>query len=56
MSKNGYPPFSIKNHQDRSVPAPKWVMESLEKLKEKSNRNNPYVFLTGDRLKKIKKK
>ena len=42
--------------QSRSVPAPKWVMESLEKLKEQSNRNNHYVFLTGDRLKKIKKK
>jgi len=56
ISKNGFPPFSIKNHQDRSVPAPKWVMESLRRLKKLSNCRNPYVFLTWDRLKKIKKK
>ncbi len=56
ITKNGFPPFSIKNHQDRSVPAPKWVMESLEKLKRQSSSKNPYVFLTGDRLKKIIKK
>jgi hypothetical protein len=31
-------------------------MESLEKLREQSNGRNPYVFLTEDRLKKIKKK
>jgi len=56
MSKNGYPPFSIKNHQDRSIPAPKWVIDSLIELRKQSNSNNPYVFLTGDRLKKIIKK
>lgn len=56
MSKNGFPPFSIKNHQNRSVPAPKWVMDSLEELKKQSDSNNPYVFLTVDRSKKIKKK
>jgi len=56
MSKNGYPPFSIKNHQDRSVPAPKWVINSLIELKKQSNSNNPYVFLTGNRLKTINDK
>jgi site-specific recombinase XerD len=55
-SKNGYPPFSIKNHQDRSTPAPKWVMDTLEELKKVSNKKNPYVFITDDRLKLIKSK
>jgi len=53
-SKNGFPPFSIKNHQDRSIPAPKWVMDSLEELKKISNNENPYVFITDDRLEYIK--
>ena len=56
ISKNGFPPFSIKNHQDRSVPAPKWVMALLTELKKQSSSKNPYVFLAGDRLKKIKDK
>jgi len=56
MSQNGFPPFSIKNHQDRSVPAPKWVMDSLIELKKQSDSHNPYVFLTGDRVKQIKEK
>jgi len=56
ISKNGFPPFSIKNHQDRSVPAPKWVMALLIELKKQSSSKNPYVFLAGDRLKKIKDK
>ena len=56
LTKNGHPPFSIKNHQNRTIPAPKWVMDSFKKLKEQSDSRNPYVFLTGDRLKKIEKK
>jgi integrase len=55
-AKDGFPPFSIKNHQDRSIPAPQWVMDSLKELKKISHRNNPYVFLTEDRLLLIKAK
>ena len=55
-SKNSFPPFRIKGHQDRSIDCPKWAMDLLKQLKEQSNRKNPYVFLTGDRLKHIKQK
>ena len=55
-SKNGYPPFRIKGHQDRSIDCPSWAMELLKQLKEQSNSKNPYVFLTGDRLNHIKQK
>jgi len=55
-SKNGYPSFRIKNHQDRSIDCPSWAMDLLIQLKVKSNSNNPYVFITDDRLKLIKKK
>ena len=47
-AKDGFPSFSIKNHQDRSIPAPQWTMECLKQLKQISHRNNPYVFLTED--------
>jgi site-specific recombinase XerD len=55
-AKDGFPPFSIKNHQDGSIPAPQWTMECLKQLKQISHRNNPYVFLTEDRLLLIKAK
>ena len=55
-SKNGFPPFSIKNHHDRSIPAPKWVMGCLHELKELSKSSNPYVFIANDRLKHVKQK
>ncbi len=55
-SKNGYPPFRIKGHQDRFIDCPSWTMELLKQLKEQSSSDNPYVFLTGDRLKHIKQK
>ncbi len=55
-SKNGYPPFRVKGHQDRSIDCPRWAMDHLKKLKEQSSSNNPYVFLTGDRLIHIKQK
>ena len=55
-SNNGYPPFRIKNHQDRSIDCPGWAMDLLNKLKEQPNSKNPYVFLTDDRLKHITQK
>ena len=55
-SKDGYPPYRIKNYQDRSIGCPSWAMDLLKQLKEQSKANNPYVFLTGDRLNYIKQK
>jgi len=53
-SKNGLPPFSIKDHEARTVPCTKRVIESLKELKKISSRNNPYVFLSDDRYKTVK--
>ncbi len=55
-SKNGYPSFRIKGHQDRTIDCPRWAMDLLRQFKELSNSKNPYVFLTGDRLKHITQK
>ena len=55
-SKNGFPPFRIKDHQGRSVDCPKWAMDFLKQLKEQSSSDNPYVFITNDRLELIKEK
>jgi integrase len=55
-SQNGCPPFGIKTHQDRSIPAPKWVMDYLRELKDLSKMNNPYVLVNDDRFEYIKKK
>jgi len=55
-SKDGYPPYRIKNYQDRSIGCPSWAMDHLKELKEQANANNPYVFLTGERLIHIKQK
>jgi integrase len=54
-SKNGLPPFSIKNHEARTVPCTKRVIESLKELKEIGPNKNPYVFLSDDRYKTVKK-
>jgi integrase len=53
-SKNSMPPFYLKDHEERSINAPKWVMDSLKQLKDISNSNNPYVFLSDDRLKIVR--
>ena len=55
-SKNGFPSFRIKGHQDRSIDCPKWAMDPLKQLKKQSNSKNPYVFMTEGRLKLIKQK
>lgn len=55
-SKDGFPPFRIKNYHDRSIDCPKWVMDLLTQLKKVSNSNNPYVFITNDRLELLKHK
>ena len=55
-SKNGFPTFRIKDHQGRSIDCPKWAMDFLKQLKEQSCSDNPYVFITENRLELIKEK
>jgi integrase len=53
-SKNGLPPFTIKDHETRSIPCTTRVIESLKELKKISIHNNPYVFLSNDRFETVK--
>jgi integrase len=53
-SKDGMPPFTLKDYEERSIDAPVWVMSSLKELKEISD--SPYVFLSGERYKCIQNK
>lgn len=55
-AKAGLPPFTLKNYEKRSIPAPKWVMDSLLELKKYCSSKNPYVFLTDARYDVISKK
>jgi len=48
------PPFILKDKEARSIPAPKWVIDLLTQLQSESQENCPFVFLTADRLIKIK--
>ena len=56
LAKSGLPPFNVKDHESRSIECPQWEMNYLKKLKIKSCNNNPYVFISDDRLKIIKKR
>lgn len=42
------PVFSIKDHENRSIPVPQKVIEMLKELKEKSKPGNPFVFLSAE--------
>lgn len=55
-SKNGLPPFRLKNHQARTIHAPNWVMEPIQALKEISSPDSPFVFLNPRRLGFVKAK
>ncbi|MFC1677242.1 tyrosine-type recombinase/integrase [Planctomycetota bacterium] len=55
-SQNGYPLFRIKGRQNRSIDCPEYVMALLKQLKEQSTKENPYLFLTDDRVELIKQK
>ena len=50
-SKDGYPPYRIKNYQDRSIGCPSWAMDLLRELKEQSNSKNPYQGYTFFKIK-----
>ena len=54
--KDGLFPFRIKNHQDGIVDMPIQVKNMLIDLKKQSSYDNPYLFITDDRLKRIKEK
>jgi len=50
------PPFSIKDHQNRSIPMPDWLTAMLVKQQNTSKPQNPFVFLTDRRWKEVQKK
>jgi len=54
--KNGLPPFTLKDYEERSIDAPKWVMNALKELRKISSSDNPYVFLSDKRLEAVKAK
>lgn len=53
-SKDGMPPFTLKDYEERSVDAPVWVMSALKELKEISD--SPYAFISGKRYKILQNK
>ena len=50
------PPFKVKDYEERTVPMPQMVVDSLTKLQEQSETNNPFVFLTKERFERVQKK
>ena len=44
------------NYEERSVPMPRTVIDILVKLHEKSETNNPFVFLSKERFERVQKK
>jgi integrase len=47
------PPFNIKDHEERSIPMPKIVVDALTQLHEGSETGNPFIFLTKERYERI---
>lgn len=50
------PPFSIKDHQNRSIPMPEWLTKMLVKLQNTATSNNPFLFITNERWGKVQQK
>ena len=50
------PPFSIKDHQNRSIPMPDWLTAMLVKLQNTAKPHNPFVFLADQRWEAVQKK
>ncbi len=40
------PPFSVKDHESRSLPIPSWLVHMLTKLQQEKDDNSPFIFLT----------
>lgn len=50
------PPFSIKDHHNRSIPMPDWLSTMLVKLQNTATPQNPFVFLTDQRWRAVQQK
>ncbi len=50
------PPFSIKDHQNRSIPMPDWLTAMLVKLQNMATPQYPFVFLSDSRWRAVQKK
>ena len=50
------PPFHIKDYECRSVPIPKWVVDSLTSWQSEAEEGCPFVFLTENRWQVVKEK
>ncbi|AQQ71163.1 Tyrosine recombinase XerC [Limihaloglobus sulfuriphilus] len=53
-SRDGLPPFRVKDFEARSVEAPSWVMNPLTQMRQFRTPDNPYVFLSHERYLKVK--
>jgi integrase len=47
------PPFHVKDYEARTVPMNTWVVDMLQELRAKADKDCPYVFLTSERLKRV---
>jgi len=43
------PAFYIKDYEDRSIPAPRWVMALLQECRKLVQKGNPFLFLSRER-------
>ena len=43
------PAFYIKDYEDRSIPAPRWVMDLLKECRKLVQKGNPFLFLGRER-------
>ena len=53
---NNIPPFYLKDHEERSIPIPSWVVEKLLRLLDEADPTVPLIFLTQERWEEVKKK
>ena len=51
-----YPPFNIKDHEERTVPIPKLAARLVAGLLAQLPRRHPYLFLTPERCKLIRER
>ncbi len=50
------PPFKIKDHESRRIPLPEHTVRLLAEWQDAAPENVPYILLTAERLKRIKKR
>lgn len=44
------PPFHVKDHEARTIPMNKWIVDKLQKLLAEKKDDCPYIFLSSERL------